>query len=162
MKKFKELLFLFVPLIVFTILPIVIFIVSKTENASFKLFLKDGMFWNAVVNIYCKAIVFSALAVICIALLCHLIKSRKVFYLVSTISASVVSFFSVYTLRTDYFGLPMDVYNPQSLVSDSPPPVSFSVYDLLLAFQIGFLITFLFWLLELLVLFIKNKIEKHM
>lgn len=159
---------MFVPLIVLTILPIILFVTIQTENSFIgnaqylKLFLNDSIFWNAIFNTYYKAIIFSALAVVCVALLCHFIKyikSRKVFFLVSVVLASVISFISTYMNRVNYFGLPMGVYDPQYLISNSPPSISISIsiYDVLLALQIGFLITFMFWLLELLVLFIKKK-----
>ena len=166
MKKFKEFLLLFVPFIVFTILPIIIFVTNLNINAFvsyehyLRLFLNDGIFWDAIFNTYYKAIIFSALAVACVALLCHFIKyikSRKVFYPVSVVLASVVSFLSTYMNRVNYFGAPMWVYNTQSLISNSPSPVSVTIYDILLALQISFLITFLFWLVETFISFIKNR-----
>ena len=117
-------------------------------------------FWNAIFNMYYKAIIFSALAVVCVALLCHFIKyikSRKVFYPVSVVLANVISFFSTYMNRVNYFGLPMGVYDPQYLISNSPPPFSVTIYDILLALQIGFLTTFLVWLVEIFILFIKSR-----
>ena len=166
MKKFKEFLLLFVPFIVFTILPIIIFVANLDINAFvgyehyLRLFLNDDIFWNAIFNIYYKAIIFSALAVVCVALLCHLIKyikSRKVFYPVSVVLASVVSFLSTYMNSVNYFGLPIGVYSTQYLISNSHPPVAVTIYDILLALQIGFLTTFLFWLVETFILFIKNR-----
>ena len=166
MKKFKEFLLLFVPFLVFTISPIIIFVTNLNINGFvsyehyLRLFLNDGIFWNVIFNTYYKAIIFSALAIVCVALLCHLIKyikSRKVFYPVSVVLASVISFLSTYMNRVNYFGLPTGVYDPQYLISNSPQPISISIYDVLLALQVGFLITFIFWLLELLVLFIKKK-----
>ena len=169
MKKFKEFLLLFVPFIVLTILPIIIFVINQNENAFvsnehyLRLLLNDSIFWNAIFNTYYKAIIFSALAVVCVALLCHFIKyikSRKVFYPVSVVCASVVAFLSTYFNRVNYFGLPMGIYDPQYLVSDTAPKISISIYDIILAMQIGFLTTFLFWLGELLVLLIKKKKSK--
>ena len=166
MKKFKEFLLLFVPLIVLTVLPIILFIANQTENSFIgnaqylKLFLNDGIFWNAIINTYYRAIIFSVLAVVCVALLCHFIKyikSRKVFYPVSVVLASVISFISTYMNRINYFGLPMGVYDPQYLISNSPPPISVTIYDVLVALQIGFLTAFLFWLVEIFILFIKNR-----
>ena len=166
MKKFKEFLLLFVPLIVLTILPIILFVTNQTENSFIgnaqylKLFLNDSIFWNAIFNTYYKAIIFSALAVVCVALLCHFIKyikSRKVFYPVSVVLASVISFLSTYMNRVNYFGLPMGVYDPQYLISNSPPPFSVTIYDILLALQVGFLTTFLVWLVEIFILFIKSR-----
>ena len=113
MKKFKEFLFLFVPLIVATILPIIIFVTNQIENAFMgneqylRLFSNDGIFWNAIVNTYSRAIALSVFVVLFIALLCRFIKylkSRKVFYIFSVISSTVISFFSVYLNRTNYFG----------------------------------------------------------
>ena len=166
MKKFKEFLLLFVPLVVLTILPIILFVANQTENSFIgnaqylKLFLNDSIFWNAIFNTYYKAIIFSALAVVCVALLCHFIKyikSRKVFYPVSVVLASVISFSSTYMNRVNYFGLPMGVYDPQYLISNSPPPISITIYDILLALQIGFLTTFLVWLVETFIMFIKSR-----
>ena len=170
MKKFKEFLLLFVPLIVLTILPIILFVTNQTENSFIgnaqylKLFLNDSIFWNAIFNTYYKAIIFSALAVVCVALLCHFIKyikSRKVFYPVSVVLASVISFLSTYMNRVNYFGLPMGVYDPQYLITNTSPHISISVYDIFLALQIGFLTIFLFWLVELLISFIKKKNSIH-
>ena len=166
MKRFKEFLFLFIPLIVSTILPVIIFVTNQTKNAFvsnaqyLRLFLEDVFFWNAIVNTYFRAIILSALVVIVIALLCHFVKclrSRKVFYPVSVVLTSVVSFLSTYMNRVNYFGAPMWAYNTQSLISNSPPPVSVTIYDILLALQISFLTTFLFWLVETFILFIKNR-----
>ena len=158
---------MFVPLIVLTILPIILFVTNQTENSFIgnaqylKLFLNDSnFFWNAIFNTYYKAIIFSALAVVCVALLCHFIKyikSRKVFYPVSVVLASVISFLSTYMNRVNYFGLPMGVYDPQYLISNSPPPISVTIYDILLALQIGFLTTFLVWLVETFIMFIKSR-----
>ena len=166
MKKFKEFLLLFVPFIVFTILPIIIFVTKLNINAFvsyehyLRLFLNDGIFWNVIFNTYYKAIIFSAVAVACVALLCHLIKyikSLKVFYPVSVVLASVISFLSTYMNRVNYFGLPMGVYDPQYLISNSPPSISITIYDILLALQIGFLTTFLVWLVETFIMFIKSR-----
>ncbi len=88
-------------------------------------------------------IVFSALAVLCVAVLFrfkNIIKSRKIFYVVGIIAVIAVSFFTVYTDKTNYFGLPMGVYDAQYIVSGSLPDVPFSVYDLLFALQSGFLV----------------------
>ena len=166
MKKLKEFLFLFVPTIVFAVAPVIIFITSQNKNAFIgnehylRLLLNDGLFKTVIFNTYFYPFIFSLSIVLIFALLCHFIKyikSRKVFYLVSVVLASVVSFISTYMNRVNYFSLPMGVYDPQYLISNSPPSISISIYDVLLALQIGFLTTFLFWLLELLVLFIKKK-----
>ena len=166
MKKFKEFLLLFVPVIVFTILPIIIFVSNLNINAFvsyehyLRLFLNDSVFKTAIFNTYCYPIIFSLFAVVFVALLCHLIKniqSRKVFYPVSVVFASVVAFFSTYLMKVIYFGLPMDVYSTQYIITNTPPNISISIYEILLALQIGFLVTFLFWLVELLILFVKKK-----
>ena len=170
MKKLKEFLLLFVPLIVLTVLPIILFVANQTENSFIgnaqylKLFLNDGIFWNAIFNTYYRAIIFSVLAVVCVALLCHFIryiKLRKVFYPVSVVLASLISFLSTYMNSVNYFGLPIGVYDPQYLISNSPTPISVTIYDILLALQIGFLTTFLFWLVEKFVLFIKSGKSTH-
>ena len=166
MKKFKEFLLLFVPLIVLTILPIILFVTNQTENSFIgnaqylKLFLNDSVFKTAIFNTYFYPIIFSFFAVIFVALLCHFIKhirSRKVFYPVSVVLASVISFSIIYMNRVNYFGLPMGVYDPQYLISNSPPPISVTIYDILLALQIGFLTTFLVWLVETFIMFIKSR-----
>lgn len=170
MKKFKEFLFLFVPLIVFTIIPIMMFVTNQNKNAFvgyenyLRLLLNDSVFKTAIFNTYCYPIIFSLFTVVFVALLCHfikLIKSRKVFYPVSVVLASVVAFFSTYLNKVNYFGLPMGVYDPQYLISNSPPHISISIYDVFLALQIGFLTTLLFWLVELLILFVKKKNSIH-
>ena len=71
--------------------------------------------------------------------------------------SSLVSLGLLIINKTNYFGLPMGVYDPQYLVSNSPQSISISFYDALLAVQIGFLTTLIFWLIELLVIFIKKK-----
>ena len=166
MKKFKEFLLLFVPLVVLTILPIILFVANQTENSFignaqyFILFMNDSIFWNSIFCTYYEAIIFSALAVVCVALLCHFIKyikSRKVFYPVSVVLASVISFLSTYMNRVNYFGLPLGVCDSQYLISNSPPPISVTIYDILLALQIGFLTIFLVWLVETFVLFLKSR-----
>ncbi|MBE6792597.1 MAG: hypothetical protein E7534_03740 [Ruminococcaceae bacterium] len=166
MKKVREFLFLFMPLTLLAVLPVVMFITNQTENAFvgniqyLRLFLNDGVFWNAIFSTYCKTIGFSVLAAMCFALLCHFIKyikSRKVFYPVSVVLTSVVAFFSTYMNRVNYFGLPTGVYDPQYFTSNTPPAISVSVYDILLALQIGFLTTFIFWLAETFILFIKYR-----
>ena len=168
MKKIKEFLFLFVPLIVFTVLPIILFVTNKNAFVSnehyLRLLLNDSIFKTAIFNTYCYPFVFSLFTTIFVALLCHfikLIKSRKVFYPVSVVLASVVAFFSIYLNRANYFGLPMGVYDPQYLITNTPPHISISVYDIFLALQIGFLTIFLFWLVELLISFIKKKNSIH-
>ncbi len=166
MKKLKEFLLLLIPLIILTVLPIVLFVSKQTGTAFvsnsqyLKFILNDGLFWDALFNTYFVPAIISLVVILIFALLCHFIvflKKRKIFYSVSVSLASIVSVFSIYTNRIAYFGLSMDVYDPQYLVSNSPPPMSISIYDILLAVQIGFLTTFLFWLLESFVLFIKKK-----
>ena len=170
MKKIKEFLLLFVPFIVFTVLPIIIFFLNQNKNAFFsnehylRLLLNDSVLKTAIFNTYCYSIIFSFFAVIFVALLCHFIKhikSRKVFYPVSVILASIVTFLSAYLNRVNYFGLPMGVYNTQYLITNTPPHISISIYDIFLALQIGFLTTCLFWLVELLILFVKKKNSIH-
>ena len=166
MKKLKAFLFLLVPAIVFAIAPVIIFITSQNKNAFIgnehylRLLLNDGLFKTVIFNTYFYPFIFSLSIVLIFALLCHFIKyikSRKVFYPVSVVLASVISFISTYMNRVNYFGLSMGVYDPQYLISNSPQPISISIYDFLLALQIGFLTTFLFWLLETFILFIKNR-----
>ncbi len=166
MKKIKEFLLLFVSLILLTFAPFVIFITRRGENSFMgnahylRLFLNDGVFWNSIFNTYCKALIFSVLAVACVALSCRFIKyvkSRKFFYPVSIILASIVAFLSIYFNRVNYFGLPMGVYDPQYLISGSQPPVSVSLYDVLLALQIGLLTVLLFWIAETIIFSIKNR-----
>ena len=166
MKKLKEFLFLLVPTIVFAIAPVIIFITSQNKNAFIgsehylRLLLNDDLFKTLIFNTYFYPFIFSLSIVLIFALLCHFIKyikSRKIFFSVSVVLASVIAFFSIYLNKANYFGTPMGVYDPQYLISNSPPSISISIYDVLLALLIGFLITFIFWLLELLVLFIKKK-----
>jgi len=156
---------LFVPLALLTIAPYVIFVNLRSENAFMgnaqylRLLLNDGVFWNAVFNTYCIALMFSVLAVLCVAVLCRFIKrikSRRVFYHVSIALASIVAFLSIYLKRVNYFGLPMGVYDPEYLNSGSRPTVSVSLFDVLLALQIGVLTVLLFWLAETVILSIKS------
>lgn len=166
MKKIKEFLLLFVPFALLTVVPIVIFVTRQGENAFLgnaqylRLFLNDGIFWNAVFNTYCMALIFSVLAVSCFAVLCHFIKyvkSRKIFYPVSIILASAVAFLNVYLNKANYFGLPMGVYDPKYLISGSRPTVSVSFFDVLLALQIGTLTVLLFWLAETVIFSVKSR-----
>lgn len=165
MKKSKEFLLLFVPLIVLTVLPVILLVVDKTNDFvgfsnSLTLLLADGIFWTALFNIYFKALAFAILAVVCIALLCHFIKrikSRKIFYPVSVALASVVSFTSICVNKVVAFGAPMGSYDPSTLLSSAQPTFSVSVYEILLALQIGFLTTLLFWLAERIFVSVKNK-----
>ncbi len=166
MKKIKEFLFLFVPLIVFTVLPIIMFVANQNKNAFvmmkqyLRLLFNDSVFKTAIFNTYFYPIIFSFFAVIFVALLCHFIKhirSRKVFYPVSVVLASVISFSIIYMNRVNYFGLPMGVYDPQYITTNTPPHISISIYDILLALQIGFLTTFLVWLVETFIMFIKSR-----
>ena len=168
MKKFREFMLLFVPFVVLTVLPVVVFITRGTDSAFLsneqylRLLLKDGLFWSAIFNTYCIAMVFSVFTGICAALACHFIKpikSRKVFYPVSIILASIASFCCIYTNQVTYLGLPEEMYNTQSILTNTPPSisVSISIYDILLSLQLGFFATLLFWLLEMLIVFIKTR-----
>lgn len=166
MKKLKEFLLLFVPLLTFIALPVILFVTKRTENAFmsnahyFKLLVNDAIFVKVIFNIYCRAIAFSFVAVACVALLCHVVKyirSRMIFYPAAVIAASTVALFDICKDKVAYFGLPMGVYDPQYLLTNSPPPISVSASDIFLALQIGFLTTFLFWLLELLIVWIKTQ-----
>ena len=166
MKKVKEFLLLFVPLIALTVLPIVLFVSNHTSdefvsNSQYlKLFLNDGLFLNSLLNTYFVPAIISLVVVLIFALLCHFIvflKKRKIFYPVGGMLSSLVSLGLLIINKTNYFGLPMGVYDPQYLVSNSPQSISISFYDALLAVQIGFLTTLIFWLIELLVIFIKKK-----
>ena len=166
MKKIKEFLLLFVPFALLTVVPYILFVNLRGENAFMgnaqylRLLLNDGIFWNAVFNTYCIALIFSVLAVLCVAVLCRFIKrikSRKIFYPVSIALASIVAFLSIYLKRVNYFGLPMGVYDPEYLISGSRPPVSVSFFDVLLALQIGVLTVLLFWLAETVIFSVKSR-----
>lgn len=148
MKKGEEFLLLFVPLLVLTVLSLVAWVIGLPEtdfmglSQYIRLLLNDRLFWRALFHIYGTAVAFSGLAVILFALLCRFIKcmtSRKVFYSISVVLSSLVTFFSAYL--TANFSTP-------------------AVYDVLLAVQIGFLTTFLFWLAETLIVFIKARKTK--
>lgn len=152
MKKRKEFWLLFVPLIVCTVLPILLFVTRRTESGFIgyehylRLLLHDSVFWTALFNTYCYAILFSVVAVIGVALVCFFIKrlkSRSVFYPVSVVLASVASFLSAYLRRV----------HSMSIAS----PVSVSVYEILFALQVGFLTVWIVWLAERLFACIKNK-----
>ena len=166
MKKIKEFLLLFVPVVLLTVAPYVIFVNLRSENAFMgnaqylRLLLNDSIFWNALINTYFNALIFSVLAVLCVVVLCRFIKrikSRKVFYPVSIALASVVAFLSIYFNKANYFGLPMGVYDPEYLISASRPPVSVSLFDVLLALQIGTLTVLLFWLAETVIFSVKSR-----
>ena len=166
MKKLKEFLLLFVPLIICTVLPVVMFVSKQNVNAFvsnahyLRMFLNDSTFKIALFNTYCYPFIFSLLSVVFVALLCYFIKyikSRKIFYPASVILSSVVAFFCTYIDEINYFGLPMYVYyDPQYLVSKSPFYIPIT-YNILLGLQIGLLTTFLFWLVETLISFIDNR-----
>lgn len=154
MKKFKEFLLLFVPLIILMIFPIVWFVTRKSSFPDFvgnwhylELAFKDKIFWETTLCTYSKLIIFSILAVIAVALLCRFIKrlqSRKVFYPFSIVLASVFS----------CVGLYIDQVN---VAKDSILPVSLSIYEIISALQAAFFTVLLFWLFEMLFLFIKNR-----
>jgi len=168
MKKLKEFLILFVSFIVLTVLPVVIFVTTPTENAFLsnkqylRLLLNDDLFLTALFNTYYKMIIFSVFAVLCVALLCRFIKhlkSRKVFYPAGIILASAASVFSMYMDKIRYLGLLAEEYNTQTILMNKPPAlsISFSIYDILRALQVGFFVMLLFWLLETFAGFIKTR-----
>lgn len=168
MKKFKEFLFFIIPLIVLTVLPIVLFVTNQGENAFIgnmqylKLFLNDSTFAYAVFNTYRKPALFSTVAVLILVALKYFsilkfLKNRKIFYFLNIALASVVSFLVLLVDKMNFFGSSMGVYDPNYIITHSPPTVSISVFDIVLALQIGIFITFVFWLIELIINFIKNK-----
>lgn len=170
MKKFKEFLFFIIPLMVLTALPIVLFSINHGDNVFIgnmqyiKLFINDDVFWNAILNTYGKAVLFSfAVPLILFALsnlkVLRFLKNRKAFYSLNIVLASLVSFFVLLVNKIRLFGLPMTVYDPSSLIADSPPPVtaSISLYEIILALQIGVFTAFVFWLIERIISFVRNK-----
>lgn len=169
MKKLKEFLLLFLPLILLIGLPIVIFSFSQSGNAFIsnseylRLFLKDGIFWDSIFYTYRNSLIYSGIAVLICVFLCHFIKplkKRKIFYPAGVIVASVVAFITLLVSKTSYFGLPMGVYDPEYLVSNTAPKVSVSVYDVFMALQVGFFVVLLVWILETVFVFVKKFSDK--
>lgn len=166
MKRLKDFLILFIPLAVFTALPIIMFATSTGDNAIIdnsqylKLFLKDSMLWKTLAGTYIRALIFTLAFGIAVAALCAFIKAirrRKVFYPVCIAGSAVIAFFYLYSSKKAFFGMPMGVYDPSYLVNNTVPETPVSIYEIFIALQIAFLTALIFFFVETIYRVIKNK-----
>lgn len=156
MKKTKEFLLLFIPLIVLTLVAVITFV---ADNTHLKTFLYNPAFKMAVLGAYFGALILCVAVVLIIALLLRLIKpirNRKMVYPVSIIVSSVTAFLSLFVNMSNIFGFPVVTYQPNTLINNVTL-VSVSVYEIVLALQISFLIAFLAWLIEQLFYLYKKR-----
>lgn len=172
MRKWQELI-IFIVLLVFLIaLPLVLLITPEPEGVTFignreylRLLVNDGVFWQVIRSTYGKPLLFSILLCLVPALIKYLAKFKVmsnffVYHGMLTLIGSITSFVFVMIAEIAYFGLPMGVYSASYLVTGTPPAVSASVIDVLIALQIGVAVSFLFWLAESVISLIKNKCRR--
>ena len=169
MKKYKEFLLLFLPFLVLTVLPIVIFLTVKTDgvvfvgNAQyFKLMMKDPIMKKGLLYTYFSGAIYAVCPIIILALLKIFIKpmKRKLAYFIGLPVSAVAAFLALWLKSIRYVGLPIDFYyDTHSIVATSPPPItaSISVDKVFIALQIAFLLMLLYWSVETVVLKIKSR-----
>ncbi len=148
MKKLKEALFFIISLILLIFGSILLYaIIEPKDQIVFvsnwhyiKLLFQDGVFFKAIVNTYTIPICV-AFAVALALLLVHFFikkgdfKKRRVFYPVCLASASASAFACIVAIF--------------KFVSMQTP--IFSLYNYLLSLQVGFVVTFLIWIIELII-----------
>jgi len=169
LKKFKQALFFIIPLVVLTVLPVVIF--AFTQHDAFlignmyclKLLFGDSIFWVAVFNTYGKAFLFSFIAVLVFTVIRLLVKcgplnNIKIYHLINAALASIISFAILLVEKIKWFGWETGEYDGHSLLVTTPTiRLPITVFEVIAALQMGVLIAFVFWLIELLVRFVKRK-----
>ena len=166
MKRLKDFLILFIPFVVFTALPVAVFVTSTGDNAIIgnshymSLFLKDGLLWGALANTYIRALIFAVVYGITVAALCAFIRalrSRKIFYCACISGAGVIAFVCIFFSRKTLFGMPMGVYDPNYLINHTPTKTPISIWDILIALQIAFLTALLFFFAEIIYRALRKK-----
>lgn len=169
MKKFKEFLLLFLPLLVLTALPIIIFLTVKTGDISFvgnvqyfKLMLQDPIMKKALLYTYFSGVIYAVCPIIILALLKIFIKpmKRKLIYFIGLPLSAISAFLALWLKSIRYVGLPIDFYyDTHSIVATSPPPItiSISIDKVFIALQTAFLLMLIYWIIETIVLKIKNR-----
>jgi len=149
MKKLKEALIFIISILVLVFGPIVWYAASTPKDQSvfvsnwsyLKMFFKDELFLKALVNTYTIPICVSFAAALTLFLIYSFVKKgcfakRKIFYPVCLVSA-IASAFVVIVMMAK----------------------GISVYNCLLSLQVGFVVTFLIWIIELIIgLFAKDNV----
>ena len=171
MKNLLKAAIFIATIIVISVVLLLLFVYAPQGDVAFignleylKLFLNSGIFWAAIYNTYGGALGLSFIVIALSTLVRHLLKVRTFksfkFYTPFNIALSgVVAFVWLLMNKVRLFGLPMGVYDPNTLVSPTAPSVtaSVSVIEVLIALQIAVFTAFVFWLVELLIGFIKSK-----
>lgn len=172
MKKLKQALFFIIPLVVLTVLPVVIFAFAQHDASLIgnmyylKLLFGDSIFWVAVFNTYGKAFLFSFIAVLVFTVIRLLVKrghlnNVKVYHLINAALASVVSVIVLLVEEIKLRGWETGTYDGHSLVATIPSiSLPLSVFEVIAVLQLGVLTAFVFWLIELLVCFVKRKMAE--
>lgn len=141
MKKLKEALIFIVSIVVLVFGPVVWYALQPTDGVVFvsnwnylKMFFKDEMFLKALINTYTIPICVSFVVALTLFLVHLFVKKgyfakRVVFYPICLASTSASAFVFIVMIVKE-----VNI---------------FSVYNYLLSLQVGFLVTFLIWIIEL-------------
>ncbi len=168
MKKIKEFLLLFLPFLVFTALPIIVFLTAKDGGIYFignsyylKLMLQDPLMRKMLFYTFGIGSLYAAIPIIILAILRTFIKpmKRKLVYFIGLPTATVTAFLALWVENSRSFGVPVGIYDPHYLVDSVLPPItaSISIYHVFFAVQTAFLLMLIYWIIETAVLKIKNR-----
>lgn len=154
MKKTKEFLLLFVPCVVFAIIPMIISLVSVANSGSgfvgignyFRLFADDAVFLKAWLSVYFRAVVFFVLLVIVVRLI------KKLFCFPKTRKAEYLVYLTLVALFTFVVGLIEDIKYSGS--------VTVTLNDAFLCLHTAFAVVLLFWVFESIFERIKTSRER--
>ena len=149
MKKLKEALIFIISILLLMFLPVLIFLLQKSEGAVvfvsnwnyFKMLFEDKIFLKGAFDTYATLVSVSFLfaLILFLARKC-ILKKRKVFY---TVCVALSSVLAIVTLALIY-------------KFNYPYTAVFFVFDFFMSLQVGFFVTFLVWIIE----FIMQKLRR--
>lgn len=152
MKKWKESLFFIIPLLAVTGLLAVL--LSRPNNRYLWTMFGEAAFWVFFLRTYGKALAFAFLPILLFAFLRYGVKSRLLrnvpfCSLMNGLLGSVFALIVFAAERVCIFGLPMEAYEPHTLI-DSTILLSWRItgLDIAAALHVGILTAFVLWIAE--------------
>lgn len=144
MKKLKEALIFIISILVLMVVPILMFVLAQSKDQVIfisnwnylKLLFQDELFFKGVINTYVPMLCVSfAVALVLFFVRKYILKTRKIFFPVCIASSSAAAF----------------ICNVILFIKAYPPPYMFTVYEVIMALQVGLIATFLVWIIELVI-----------
>lgn len=149
MKKWRESLFFIIPLLAVT--GSLAVLLSHPNNRYLWTMFGEAAFWALFLRTYGKALAFAFLPILLFAVLRYMVKCRflrkvSVYSLLNGLFGSVFALAVFVVARWRIFGLPMEAYEPHTLI-DSTILLSTGL-DIAAALHTGILASLVFWAAE--------------